>query len=246
MLPDTMVVADPDPTSGHVLTAPQIRYLETFGYLALPGLFADDIDEIVDDFDRVMADPSHWHVETHERIHFGRRRVTVPGVVDKGERLRRLRKDPRILGIVQSVLGPEHQWGDSDGNEFYCETSWHNDTYGADLSRTNIKITFYLDPTTAESGAVRVLPGSHRVDEDYGSTVRAQLREPDGVLPAYGVEGPAIPSWAVPTVPGDVLVWWYTTLHASFGCTERRRLFSMNYSAEQVAATTARAAITGS
>lgn len=229
-----------------LLSAAQVRYIDTFGYLHLPGLFADDVAEIIEDFDRIMADDGNLHLETRERIHFGQRRVTVPDFVNKGTTLRNLPDDPRVRGVLASLLGPDSVWEGSDGNHFYCETSWHNDVYGADLSRANVKLTFYLDPLTFDRGAIRVVPGSHHRDERYSRMLRSHVRAPEEIRETLGVAPDEIPSWPIETEPGDLLVWWYTTMHGSFGSTERRRLFSMDYSADSHAAEEVRRAIAAS
>ena len=43
----------------------------------------------------------------------------------------------------------------------------------------HIKIAFYLDPLTADSGSLRVIPGSHRIGDAYATALNdAALREP--------------------------------------------------------------------
>ena len=41
----------------------------------------------------------------------------------------------------------------------------------------DIKIPFYLDPLTRDTGALRVIPGSHRVGEPYADTIERDIRE---------------------------------------------------------------------
>ena len=41
----------------------------------------------------------------------------------------------------------------------------------------DIKIPFYLDPLTRDTGALRVIPGSHRVGEPYADTIERDVRE---------------------------------------------------------------------
>ena len=209
----------------------QVHYFDTFGYLKLPGLFVDDIDRISAAFDEVFARENVVVFESHDRIHLDRRRLTIPFFVDQSPTLAALRRDPRVVGTVESLIGPDYEYGESDGNLFFCETSWHNDTYGADLSRRNIKLTFYLEALTAESGAIRVIPGSHRTEEAFSKVLRGRVRHPEKMTELLGVEPRDLPGWPIETVPGDLIVWDYGTTHASFGCVERRRLFTMNFSA---------------
>ena len=41
-----------------LLTEQQVRFFETFGYLGLPGLLADRIDEIVQEFEAFSEQPA--------------------------------------------------------------------------------------------------------------------------------------------------------------------------------------------
>ena len=47
---------DPQPSVG--VTDHQRSFFDAFGYLILPGLFAEDIAEITDAFDAVFDDPA--------------------------------------------------------------------------------------------------------------------------------------------------------------------------------------------
>jgi hypothetical protein len=45
----------------------------------------------------------------------------------------------------------------------------------------------------------------------------------------FGVPYDEIPSYPLETDPGDLVVWSFRTVHASFGGDARRRLFSINF-----------------
>ena len=49
------------------------------------------------------------------------------------------------------------------------------------------------------------------------------------VKDVYGIEHNEIPSWTLESEPGDLIIWNFRTLHASFNGGERRRLFSINF-----------------
>ena len=86
----------------------------------------------------------------------------------------------------------------------------------------HIKIAFYLDPLTADSGSLRVIPGSHRIGDAYATALNdAALREP-------GIGGAEVPAVAFETVAGDVVVFNHNTKHASFNGGGRRRMFTLN------------------
>ena len=68
--------------------------------------------------------------------------------------------DPRILDISTKLLGSDFNYMGSDGNYYVGDTGWHSDGGNTDI--LHIKIAYYLDPLSRETGSVRVLPGSHQ------------------------------------------------------------------------------------
>jgi len=215
------------PGDTHRLTDAQIRYFETFGYLKVPGLFAADIEDIRAGFEDVFANNESW--ELNEWLHFDKRRSIVPQFIDRNETLRALRDDPRVVGIATSILGPDYEYAESDGSLFFCDSSWHPDIYGAPIEQYHLKLSFYLDPLTAETGAIRMIPGTNHLGTTYANTLYGKLQRPEEIADTFGVNYDEIPSVPIASEPGDLLMWNYRTVHASFGGDERRRLFSISF-----------------
>jgi hypothetical protein len=71
----------------------------------------------------------------------------------------------------------------------------------------------YLEPLKAETGALRVLPGSHR--PGLGDAIRA--------AGAVGLAADALPAHVVATMPGDVIAFDEHLFHASSGGAVRRQ-----------------------
>lgn len=215
--------------SKYLLSPQQIHFFETFGFLKLPGLFADDIDEIIGGFEDLFGNEDQPVWETKEALHGDERRVIIPGFIEQSPRLAPLQHDPRVLGIAQSVLGHDLKWASSDGNLFYCESYWHPDSYAAPLHHYHVKLSFYLDDLTGKSGAIRIIPGSHFHNQTYARTLRKGLIDADSVREQFGIEGNEIPSITVESTPGDLIIWNFRTIHGSYNGGERRRLFSLNF-----------------
>jgi phytanoyl-CoA dioxygenase PhyH len=214
------------------LTRQQVKYFQTFGFLKLPGLFADDIDDITAAFEEVFARlpvEGYPSMETYVELHGEQRRLIIPQFVTKHPTLNQLRDDPRVTGILTSLLGPDHEYAESDGNLFDCESFWHSDTYGAPMLIHHVKLSFYLDPLTAGSGAIRVIPGTQHFKESFATALRNSFRDPTQIEDHFGVAARDIPSVALETQPGDLVVWDFRTIHASYHGGTRRRLFSINY-----------------
>ena len=139
------------------LSEAQKAHFETFGFLALPGLLDDRIDEILHDFEALWARCGGGH---NGRPHEGVQRSCLAQFIDRDARLSSLLDDPRIAGLATSLLGTDFNYMGSDGNYYTGDTRWHSDGWHRDL--LHIKIAFYLDPLGRDSGCLRVIPGTHR------------------------------------------------------------------------------------
>ena len=211
------------------LNEQQVAYFETFGFLKLPGLFRDDVADIIAGFEDVFAGEGHFRMETYVPLHGDQRRLIIPQFVTKNATLSRLLDDRRVVGIVRSLLGDDYEYAESDGNLFDCESTWHSDIYGASLDVHHVKLSFYLDTLRADSGAIRVIPGTNFFNESFARNVRRRINDPTNIAKEFGVDDRDLPSVTLETDPGDVVVWDFRTIHASFNGRERRRLFSINF-----------------
>ena len=222
--------------SRYLLSPQQIHFFDTFGYLKISGLFADDIDEIISGFEALFNDKDQPVWETKEALHGDERRVIIPGFIEQSPQLAPRQHDPRVVGIVQSLVGRDYTWASSDGNLFYCESYWHPDTYSAPLGQYHIKLSFYLDDLNAESGAIRLIPGSQFHNQTFARTLNRNFHDATKISEFFGVAGGEIPSVTMENTPGDLIIWNFRTIHGSYNGGERRRLFSLNFG-EAVAGT---------
>jgi hypothetical protein len=202
------------------LTEQQIQYFETFGFLAFPGLLSDRIEAITDEFEAVWAGRGGGH---HGREHDGVRRSCIVPFIDQSEYLSSLIDDPRILAIATGLLGEEFNYMGSDGNYYAGDTPWHSDGWHPVIR--HIKIAFYLDPLTRDTGCLRVIPGSHRIGDRYADGLHAQIGKSQEL---WGVHGREVPAIALETQPGDLVCFNHNTKHAAFGGGSRRRMFTIN------------------
>lgn len=205
---------------GYKLSSQQLSFFDIFGFLAFPGLLADRIDEIIEAFEQLWAAQGGGH---HGQPHDHERRSCIVPCIDRSEILSSLLDDPRILGITTSLLGDDFNYMGSDGNLYAGDTGWHSD--GRHLHVLHIKIAFYLDPVTRDTGCLRVIPGSHRLDDSYEFSLQEQVRNS---LDNWGIEGRDVPATALETQPGDIVCFNHNTKHAAFGGSGRRRMFTMN------------------
>ena len=101
--------------------------------------------------------------------------------------------------------------------------------YGAPLHLHHVKLSFYLDTLRADSGAIRVIPGTNFFNENFATNLRKRINEPEKIASEFGVPDRELPSVPIETDPGDVVAWDFRTIHASFYGGRRRRLFSINF-----------------
>ncbi len=203
------------------LTQQQLNFMETFGFLHFPGLIEDRIEAVIDAFEEIWAGHGGGH---DGRPHDGTARSCIVPFAGQSEYLSSLLDDPRIDGILGSLLGDDYVYLGSDGNYYVGDTGWHSDG-GWPRPIVYYKIAFYLDRLTRDSGAIRVIPGSHRYGEGYAEALQAGVRESEE---SWGVSGDRVPAVAVETAPGDVVVFHQGTKHSAWGGGDRRRMFTLN------------------
>ena len=165
--------------SAFSLSEQQIRFFETFGYLGFPGLMADRIDEITEAFEAVWSERGGGH---NGQPHAGEARSCIVPFIDQSAALSSLIDDPRIRALAATLLGDDFNYMGSDGNYYVGDTGWHSDGWHHKGKPQHLKIAFYLDPLTRDSGALRVIPGSHRDGDGYA-------RVPAGADPPQSCRG---------------------------------------------------------
>jgi len=207
-------------TTDFQLSEQQVNFFETFGYLGFPGLMADRAAEIDGAFEAIWDNHGGGH---NGKAHDGKARSCIVPFIDQSEILAGLLDDPRIHGIATRLLGDDFNYMGSDGNYYVGDTRWHSDGWHPETR--HIKIAFYLDTLTRDTGALRVIPGSHLREDSYAAGLQKQIRNSAEV---WGIEGRDVPAIALETKPGDILVFNHNTKHAAFGGSQARRMFTIN------------------
>lgn len=207
-------------SSEWTLTSQQLEFFEVFGYLGLPGLMADRIGEIDSAFEAIWAERGGGH---NGNPHDGTARSCIVPFIDQHEVLCSLLDDPRILTIATSMLGHDFNYMGSDGNYYVGDTRWHSDGWHPEMR--HLKIAFYLDPLTRETGALRVIPGSHHPNDNYAHLLQRDIKQSEEL---WGMSGTELPAVVLETNPGDVVCFNHNTKHAAFGGGARRRMFTIN------------------
>lgn len=109
--------------------------------------------------------------------------------------------------------------GRAKGVLYMGNTGWHRDT---ELAVRSMSFVAYLDPLHADNGALCVLPGSHVEPHATEAAMLIQRRAQNaGGIDASSVG--SLPSLAIATEPGDMIVFDEHLFHTSFGGRVRRQ-----------------------
>lgn len=211
-------------------------FFDAYGFLHVPGLLAADVDELSATFDQVFADPAHPPFPFSAPGHRGETQWALGDFVDRAPGLGHLPTHPRLLGLATDLLGPGCSLVGSDASIYCCETEWHYDAPTRRPDHRHVKLAVYLDPIEPGTGAPRFLPGSHQLPAVDGGALQPYLGFDGQTEARTGLRGEDLPHWSVPLRPGDVIVWDFRVMHASFGSSAPRRQFALNFgSAEPMA-----------
>lgn len=207
-----------------MLTLGQIAHFETFGFLVFKQLFTQEEATIMkreadDIFDRFRTDNAFEGHQWEAVQPFFERKTFLSTIPD----------DDRIYNIGVDLLGPDFLLAGTEGNLQMGDTPWHGGIPKVGYP-SHIKIAFYPETLTRETGCLRVVPGSHNV---YSPDLLAVLRDrnyqanfrPFGIMPSD------VPSFAIESRPGDVVVFTENVLHASFGGPDGRHQHAVNFMA---------------
>ncbi|WP_299620579.1 phytanoyl-CoA dioxygenase family protein [Pelagibius sp.] len=206
------------------------------GYAVVRGVFdAAEVAEMAAAFDRLQARALAGGRNWRDRNTFfcladdprkGRilRYVQWPGWID--ETLERVRRDPRLLAILEPLIGGDLKqiinqmhWkppgADAEFGFHQDSRSRHPRTAYRDLATSYIQTGIAVDPQHEENGAMIVCPGSHRLGElPYERDKRAMNQALDtGDLARLGAD--AEKTLVLDMAPGDLAFWHVHTLHGS-------------------------------
>ncbi|MDX1401672.1 MAG: phytanoyl-CoA dioxygenase family protein [Kiloniellales bacterium] len=221
--------------SGHV-----VRFHEQ-GYAVIRSVFTpSEIEALAEAFDRIYAlavrdGEDMPAVLGHPEVGFravtdpnlGRicRIATWPAYIDSV--LDRIRVDRRMLAILEPLIGrslkqitSQLHWKPPGAER--VEFGFHQDIRfrrprGAyrNTDRSFIQTALAVDPHRADSGAIRLYPGSHRLGDlllgGEGPVLDQELTEAD--LAARGLDPAELVD--IELDPGDVALWGLFTVHGS-------------------------------
>jgi ectoine hydroxylase-related dioxygenase (phytanoyl-CoA dioxygenase family) len=204
------------------ITDDQKDFFETFGFLVLRQLLTtDEVATMQRESDEIMT-------EARDGKPFdGQTRQAVQPFFERRPFLQSLIADPRILAIAEGLLGPDIFMEVTEGNLHIGDTAWHGGSGELEILPM-VKIGFYLEPLTRETGALRFIPGSHKGEfSERLKRIGDRIDDPDAKV--WGVSPNEVPSYAVESNPGDVVAFKEDTYHGAWGGRDGRHQHAINY-----------------
>ncbi len=203
------------------LSKNQINFFHTFGFILFKGLFLENIVDIINSFNEVFKLKTKKQKLNLVDVD----RLCIPQFIDSHNDLANLIDDERIISIGESILGKNFNYMGSDGNYYNSNTSWHSDGWASNI--LHIKLAFYLDHLNHDKGCLKVLPGSHHINDKYSKDLDISFKKKNSYLKKLGTE---IPGISIETEPGDLICFNHNLKHSSYGGGSKRRMFTINLS----------------
>jgi len=212
-----------------MLTEDQIHHFRAFGFIILRQAFpANEVEAICANADELWTAELGHAPDPDEHI-------SMAPFMELHPSLTTLIDDDRLFLPMTQLLGQDMIWSGSEGVQGTMTKRsyhhWHADRPGPlELGYLRIKIMMYLDPMRKDTGALRVLPGSHRspFHEELMAFQQSHAREDPNF---FGVKGADVPGYPVETNPGDLVLFSQSLFHAVYGKAGRRRYLAWKYAA---------------
>ncbi|AWT59210.1 MAG: hypothetical protein DF168_00391 [Candidatus Moanabacter tarae] len=215
--------------SENKLNPDQIAHFETFGFLHFPNCFpSEEFKSILKVAEELWTRKVGHKPNIEEDIH-------LDSFLESDPRLMRLIHDDRIYEPVHGLLGDGFIWSGSEGNHGFPKDNtshhWHADRAGEkELGYIRIKIMLYTEPMRKEQGALRVIPGSHRLPL-HRDLMSFQRRHSEKNPSFYGMSGDQVPCYAIESEPGDMLIFNHSLFHGVYGKQGLRRYIALKFAA---------------
>jgi hypothetical protein len=195
------------------LTAAQVSFFKTFGYVVLKNaLSSAEMRTLNVEFDRTMeAQYAHKPFDGTARYWSTLMEEDTPLFAS-------LLEDPRFMRSGQQMYGDDVLGITVDGNRYVGNTGWHPDSRSNLLA--GVKFAIYMQPVGAETGALRVIPGSHRLPLEQNEEFSAGV---------HRLSITDVPAQVLASEPGDVVGFDLRLWHASFGGSSDRRMCTVVY-----------------
>ena len=205
-----------------MITAEQKTYFNTFGFIHLRQQFsAEEMEAVTHEADRL------WEAQRGGGPPSGQGQ-NIQEMVEKGPVMTQMVADDRIWGTVEALLGPGFIWNGSEGSlSFDAQAEWHTDRPNEPHART-YGFHLYLEPLRADTGCLRVIPGSHRPPL-YDDLLPLNEQAADSAMKVLGLCPTDVPGVALESDPGDIVFFNQKIFHGVYGDQPGRRYLKLRF-----------------
>ena len=154
--------------------------------------------------------------------------------VERSNALTELVADDRIFQAVCDLLGEDVLWEGSEGMWSFDDLAdhhWHADGgwLPEQMEPYRLKVMLYLDPLRRDTGALRIIPGSHRALLHQSLLPFHEETRAGGDRRYFGQRGEDVPAYAIETDPGDVVFFNNWLFHSVYGKVHPRRSIILKF-----------------
>jgi Phytanoyl-CoA dioxygenase (PhyH) len=200
-----------------VLTTGQVDHFRTFGFTVLRGYLADRVRVLRAEADAAIRDA--YAASYDERVIDGISGHYLP----MASRLTPVSTslvcdDPRLIDAAEQLLAGPVIPECPEGVLYFSEAAWHTDD---GIGVRGVKFAAYFDQLTADTGALRLVPGSHHPEQNARLAAYSRRRGPTRSEAEAAARQASFPGYIADTSPGDVIAFDLHTWHASIGGRDR-------------------------
>ena len=196
-----------------MLTTEQYQHYQAFGFVTLRNVFnPHELVKINKEFESGLKTAYHHMPFDGTTRHW----VTMMG--QSRPCFAELLEDPRLCDVAEQLYGDDVLGIATDANRYVGNTKWHPDTHS--IHQYGVKFAFYLQPVGPNTGALRVIPGSHR--NPYHNTLKQ-------VIPDLNMSIENVPSHICDSEPGDIVAFDLRLWHSSYGGSSDRHMCTCVY-----------------
>lgn len=207
-----------------------------FGFVKISGMFEQERKWISKEFDLMMKN-KFGKTKDMSRSYF------FPQFIEYSDTMTSILDMEKITILLENILGPSPIYIGSDGNIFSKSTPWHRDYL---IRNKSCKMLFYLDELDKDSGALRIIPGTHFIEDKFSNYLGDSLTWPEppyeggfneknifgkGNNPLELGKNKIIPHLVIDTKPGDVIIFNHALIHCTNAAKKnrQRRMFGMHF-----------------
>ncbi len=210
-----------------MITPEQKARFHTFGFIHLPQQFSlEEMEAVTREADTLWEEQRGGGPPTGQN-------QGIIDIVEKGEVMTNMLVDDRIWGTVEALLGPGFVWNGSGGSLSFTGVTgkgvhhWHTDRPNEPHANT-YSFHLYLDKVRSDTGALRVIPGSHKPSL-HDELLSLNEQADDTSMKVFGLGHTDMPGVAIESDPGDIVFFSQKIYHGVYGMQPGRRYLKLRF-----------------